>query len=249
MSRFLQKPHLPEDNVACMAVGEDYAPLLTPALENSGVRVLACPANPGVDARLRSHIDLSVLHLGGPRFVLAAYLRGTDFARALSALGAEIVFAEDGEGTAYPADARLCALLLGERLFHAPQITDSAVLKAGGFRQVPVRQGYAKCAVCPVSENAAITADGGMARALVEERIEVFKIGPGGVLLPGFDKGFFGGAVFPLAPDKLAVTGRLDALPDRERIELFLGKYGVRTVFLTDRPIFDVGSAVPVLEV
>ena len=248
MSRFLQKPHLPQGNVACVAVGEDCAPLLAPALKGFGVRILACPANPGVDVRLRSHIDLSVLHLGGPRFILAAHLRKTDFAKELSALGAEIIFAEDGEGAAYPADARLCALLLGERLFHVPKITDRAVLKAGGFRQVSVRQGYAKCAVCPVPANAAITADRGMARALMEEGIEVLKIESGGVSLSGFDEGFFGGAAFLLAPDTLAVTGRLDALPDRESIELFLGKCGVRTVFLTDRPIFDIGSAVPVLE-
>lgn len=248
MSRFLQKPHLPQGNVACIAMGEDYVTLLAPALKRSGVRVLACPPNPGVDVRLRSHIDLSVLHLGGPHFILAAYLRKTDFARELSALGAEIIFAEDGEGAAYPADARLCALLLGERLFHAPQITDRAVLKAGGFRQVSVRQGYAKCAVCPVSANAAITADSGMSRALTKEGIEVLKIESGSVSLSGFNEGFFGGAAFLLAPDTLAVTGRLNTLSDRNHIELFLGKYDVRTVFLTDRPIFDIGSAVPVLE-
>lgn len=248
MSRFLQKPHLPGGNVACIAMGEGYAALLAPALKKRGIRVLTCPVNPGVDMRLRSHIDLSVLHLGGPRFILAAYLRETDFAKELSALGAEIIFAEDGESAIYPADARLCALLLGKKLFHSPQITDHAVLKAGGFCQVPVRQGYAKCAVCPVSANAAITADGGMARALEKEGVGVLEIESGGVSLPGFNKGFIGGAAFLLSPDTLAVTGRPDALPDWKRIELFLGKYGIRTVFLTDRPIFDIGSAVPTLE-
>lgn len=245
MSRFPDRPHLPRSAVTLLALGEDYAPLLVPPLAAQGVRVLACPANPAVDPRLRSHIDLSVLHLGGRRFVLAPYLRGSEFAAALNALGAEMLFAEGPFGPVYPADARLCALVLGERLFHAREVIDPVVRRAAdGLRFVPVRQGYAKCAVCPVSETAAITADPGMAGVLRSEGCNVLQLMPGGVSLKGFSEGFFGGAAFLLAPDCLAFTGRADTLRDRETIEMFFGRFGIRTCSLTDFPLFDIGSCV-----
>lgn len=248
MTRFLDRPHLPRKSVELLAMGEDYAPLLAPALEARGVRVLACPANPDVDPRLRSHIDLSVLHLGGRRFVLAPYLRGSGFAAELTALGAELIFAEGAFGPVHPADARLCALALGDKLFHTSGVTDPAVVKAGSFRFVPVHQSYAKCAVCPVSETAAITADPGMARALRTAGCDVLQLAPGGVALTGFAEGFFGGAAFLLAPDILALTGRTDLLTDWKKVQTYLGNYAIETLYLTDMPIYDIGSCIILAE-
>lgn len=242
MSALLKAPHLPTGPVDTVAIGEDYVPLLAPALEARGVHVLACPANPAVDPRLRSHVDLSVLHLGGTRFVLAEYLRGSGFASALVSLGAEPVFAEDPVGPLCPADARLCALQIGNKLFHRPGVTDGAVLRADDFRFVPVRQAYAKCAVCPVSCSAAITADPGMADALRTSGIEVLRLSQGGISLPGFETGFIGGAAFLLSPDMLALTGRPKLVPNWDNVQTSLASRGIGVCVLTDLSIFDIGS-------
>ncbi len=248
MSRFLETPHLPSGRVEAAAIGEDYAPLLAPALAAYGVRVLVCPGNPDVDPRLRSHIDLSVLHLGGARFVLAAYLKGTAFSNELRRLGAQIVYARDSVGPLCPADARLCALVLGDRLFHAPGVTDAAVLQNASQRFVPVRQSYAKCAVCPVAPDEAVTADEGLARALRAEGITVFPLAPGGVLLPGYAEGFFGGAAFLLAPGVLALTGKPEMLSGWQSVQTVLDRRAIRAVELTASPIYDIGSAVILTE-
>lgn len=248
MSALLETPHLPTGTVDAVAIGEDCVPLLAPSLAARGVRVLSCPANPDVDPRLRSHIDLSVLHLGGPRFVLAAYLRGSTFAAELTSLGAEPVFAEDPVGAQCPADARLCALQIGDRLFHRHGVTDAAVLRADGFRFVPVRQAYAKCAVCPVSRDAAITADPGMASALRGEGIEVFSPAPTGVSLSGYETGFFGGASFLLSPDTLALTGRPELVPNWQQVQTSLASRGISVSVLSDLPIYDIGSCILLTE-
>ena len=50
---------------------------------------------------------------------------------------------------------------------------------------------------------------------------------------------------FKLSPERMAFTGRLDLHPDRARIEAYLRGRGVEPVYLTERPAFDIGSAVP----
>lgn len=47
----------------------------------------------------------------------------------------------------------------------------------------------------------------------------------------------------------MAFTGRLDRHPDWVKIGEFLYIRGISITFLTDRPAFDIGSAVPLTEV
>lgn len=238
-SDFLQFPNTPDGAVIALAVGERYAGLLSPCLAARGVRVLSLPKNPYVDGRLASHADLSILHLGKNRFLLSEYLRASHIAGELLAMGAELDFTPPPGRVGYPEDAALCALIIGRTAYHNPRLS---TLPAEGL--VSVRQGYAKCAVCPVSLSAAITSDAGLAAAMEGQGIEVLKIEAGHIALEGFDMGFIGGSAFLLSQSELAFTGRLDSHPDRARIEDFLQKRQIRPVFLTDRPVFDIGSAV-----
>ena len=70
------------------------------------------------------------------------------------------------------------------------------------------------------------------------------------IRLDGFEHGFIGGSAFKIAADKLCFTGVLDAFPEDEqnRILEFLEKKGIIPIYLTDRPVFDIGGAIPVLE-
>ena len=77
----------------------------------------------------------------------------------------------------------------------------------------------------------------------------MLEITPGFVELYGFREGFIGGAAFKLAPDIIAFTGRLTRHPDKALILDFLKKHGVSAVYLTDKPVFDVGSVIPVIEI
>ena len=45
-----------------------------------------------------------------------------------------------------------------------------------GYEIINVKQGYAKCSICVVSDNAIITADKGIAKAAIQNRIDVLEI-------------------------------------------------------------------------
>ena len=245
MEQFFKSPHLPDSKVRALIVGECYAARLSPALESFGVRVIPCPRNPYVDARLSYHSDLSVYHVGGKCFYLARHLRESELAKELEHLGASVRFSKARQGGEYPLDASLCALPLGDAVYHNAKICDELIVQSTS-RFENIKQGYAKCAVCPVSSDAAITADKGVARVLEKNGVRVLQVLPGGIVLDGFDEGFIGGSAFKIAPDVLAFTGSLDLHPDKEKIEEFLSECGVRPEYLTAGQAFDIGSAFPI---
>ncbi|NLH00554.1 MAG: hypothetical protein GX488_01410, partial [Clostridiales bacterium] len=227
---------------------EDYADEIGSALKKYSVKVLACPVNPYIDTRLRSHIDLSVFHFGDNRFLLSCVLNKSRFAEKLAEMGADIIFPASTPGAKYPDDARLCALAVGKLLFHNLKITDQNILDGTFGRYICVGQGYAKCAVCLVSETAAITADNGLAKTMRAAGMDVLLISSGNIELKGFSEGFIGGASFKIAPDTLAFTGSLDSHPDKREIEEFLKKHEVNPLYLTSKPVFDIGSVIPLSE-
>ena len=239
---------MPDGRVDCVIVGEAAEAYMKDALSPYGVRVITCPANALLDARLSSHVDLSLIHLSGNRLLVSDAVCRHAFAASLIKLGAELIAASTVLGDKYPQDCGLCALILGPKLFHNLKHSDKALLSETGYKHIHVNQGYTKCAVCIVSESAVITSDLGVAKRMRENGVDVLTISTGGIELEGYDTGFIGGAAFKLSKDKLAFTGVLDKCSDKERIEEFLAFHGIRTVYLTNRPLFDIGSIVPLTE-
>ena len=88
-----------------------------------------------------------------------------------------------------------------------------------------VQQGYTKCSICVVSENAIITSDIGIHCKAKESGIDSLLISPGYIDLPGYKYGFIGGASFKISDNVIAFTGSLDSHPDKDNIEHFLCKY------------------------
>lgn len=241
---FVKFPSLPSNKLEKVIIGEEYAEQLRPLLLNYGISVLTCPKNNLLDRRLSSHVDLSVLHLGGKRFCVSKAVAIPSFVSELSEMGAEIDLRSEPRGSTYPDDSKLCACLIGGNVYHN---SSASILKAtSGF--INVRQGYAKCATCVVTGNAAITSDNGIAKAMHSQGIEVLLISPGYIRLEGYESGFIGGSTFKLSQDTLAFTGSLYTHPDKDRIERFLLSHGVKHIYLSETKIFDIGSAIPLIE-
>lgn len=240
-AQLIKTPHLPQGKVGLAALGAKYREILEEPLQNLGITQLWLPDNEAVDPRLSGHADLMLLHLGGNLVVTSC---GGEIPQVLSALGFEIIRAAE-QGREYPADARLCACVVGVRCIHNFKISDPAI---SGFERVDVRQGYAKCCTCVVDEGSIITSDAGIAKAAARHGMDVLGIRPGFIKLEGFDTGFIGGAAFRISERALAFTGQLDSHPDKAKIEAYLRSHGIEPVYLTEQPVFDIGSAVLLTE-
>lgn len=111
-----------------------------------------------------------------------------------------------------------------------------------------MKQGYSKCSICVLSENAIITSDNVIHKRAVANGIDSLLISQGFIDLPGFDYGFIGGASFKISKNKIAFTGHLDKHPDKERIFSFLSLHNIKPVYITEKAVFDIGSGIQIVE-
>ena len=248
---FVTNPNLPGD-VKIVLIGEEYAQNLEIPLKNMGVIPIFVPNNPCVDNRIKGHADISVLHLGKNKLMLAPYLKGSGLDKKLSEIGMEIEYADIIQNPFYPNDAALNLCICGTKLIYNPKSVPSSIVDyltiEEGLEKLIVKQGYTKCSVCVVREDAIITSDEVIHKRAVEAGINSLKICEGYIELPGYDYGFIGGAAFKLSHDTLAFTGNLNNHPDKNNILNFLSLHNINTVYITEFPAFDIGSVIQIVE-
>ena len=246
----VKKPNLPE-RADTILIGEKYIELLESPLEKLGINAVPIPGNCFVDPRLSGHGDLSVLHMGEDMLWLAPHLRGSDFADQLRAMGFSLDYPDIAQSAVYPGDAQLNVCICGKSAICSKPIVPPEIIRqltSSGLEIINCRQGYAKCSVCIVTETAIITADRGVEDEARGVGLDVLLIVPGYIALDGFNFGFIGGSSFKISKGELAFTGSLDTHPSKNKILSFLNIHEVEAIYLTERPIFDIGSGIPITE-
>lgn len=202
-----------------------------------GHTVIPCPPHPVLDSAIASHPDMLLFPVRSGIFVHASY------AGALAAPLPLIPVVTKLEKL-YPHDVPLNAAPVGQYLVCRPDATAPKLLEyaqKNGMTVLPVRQGYAKCNVCIVSDRAAITEDASIAHALNGVGLDVLVISPGHVTLPGYAYGFIGGASGNDG-QHIFFCGDLSLHPDGKRIEAFCRAHQKNPISLASHALTDVGS-------
>ena len=156
----------------------------------------------------------------------------------------EMIISDENMGRDYPHDVLFNAAAVGDRLICRRDAVSGRVAELYGEENIiNVKQGYAKCSTCVVSDKAIITADVSIAEAAEKKGIDVLSVSPAGVRLDGYDCGFIGGAT---GADKENVyfCGNVDLHPDGDKIKEFCEKHGKRAVSLSERSLYDYGTLI-----
>lgn len=245
MERFIDTPHLPRGYVRRIILGEKYKNVLEKALLEHNLRPTWLKCNENVDERLSGHCDLMAAHLGGNRIAVIESRKN----ECEQINNTELIKIKVPDEPSYPHDAKLNFCIVGDKLIYNPRSIDTAALTyIIKHKQIICRQGYTKCSVCVVDENSIITADAGIAHAAVNAGIDVLSVSEKLVTLDGFEHGFIGGASFKISRNEMVFTGIIDDEAQRVQIETFLGERGIKALYLTERKLFDIGSAIPITE-
>ncbi len=190
------------------------------------------------------HTDIQIHHLGKNRFVCAPEC----YNHYKSILpDADIIKGSKPLSEKYPADIPYNAATFGDFLICSAACTAIEILSeylSLNRKILNVKQGYAKCSICPINSNAIITADKGIYKTATANGIDVLLIEPGCIELYGME-GFIGGASGLIAPDMLAVNGNIKTHKNCNEIISFCKKYGVEVVSLNQGKIVDIGSIIP----
>ena len=192
----------------------------------------------------RDHADMQCLIIDDTAFVLSCC---QSLANALSS-AYNVVLCGDGISGRYPDNVALNAAVVGKYVICKTDSLDDKVeeyCRERDYELINVRQGYAKCSCAAVSDNALITADMSIYRALRDTGIETLPIGQGSVRLEGAEYGFIGGASgYNRAENTLYFCGNIDAHPDSEDIRAFCRNHGTDIICLSDGALTDIGGII-----
>ncbi len=240
---FIKTPNLPENKVTLACVGD--FPEIKEALKKEGINTLSF-YNPELNEEVCKHQDMLLCHIGGKNIFLDAFQN-----KAVLEEEGFSVFSPNRLQRDYPYDVKL-NVAVGKSLFiYNPKTIDPLLfekLSYYGYTGYETKQGYSKCSVCFISENAAITEDASIYEALKSSYIDTLLISKGDIYLSPKHYGFFGGSTGKTDKHTLAITGSLCTHRDEMAIRSFCEKHGVSIKELTQGKIIDIGGIIPLKE-
>lgn len=144
----------------------------------------------------------------------------------------------------YPYDIAYNTCAIGEyavckESHTAPEIIEE--YNRLNYKIIDTKQGYAKCSLCIVDSETAITSDGGLYKQLTSIGLNILKIRPGYIHL-GNMQGFIGGASGLIKPNLLTFNGDISTHPDYFNIKDFCKNSGVEILSLNNGELVDIGS-------
>lgn len=247
MTKLIKTPCLPEYNVTNCLIGEKYVDEIN-ELKELGVETLTLKGGSLIDEEIRYHADINAFNFGNGHVLLNSGATGED---ELKKIGITASFYDKQICSPYPQDIPLNVAFTGNNIIcnsnnSAKEIIDFA--KLNNIEIIHTKQGYSKCNLCIVSENAAITEDEGLACLLKKYQFNVLLISTGDIYLSNKHYGFLGGASCKIAPDKMYFSGDLTQHKDYETIINFLDLYNVKPIFNKSRKLTDFGGIIQLTE-
>ncbi len=242
MSSFITTPNLPEERISLAAAG-NY-PAIISALHGMGIATVSLEDR-NLPDEVSRHQDMLMCHTGGNKIFLSPDISPSPLTdEGFSVQTAEKLLFY------YPDDVKLNVAVSRDFFIYNPKTADRTLINElllSGRKGIETKQGYTKCSVCFVTENAVITEDPSIHKALQNTDVHVLLISKGDVLLSGAHYGFFGGATGKIDSTTLAVTGSLRYHSDGDIIKDFCRTHGVEIKELTDGRIIDIGGILPLI--
>ncbi len=216
------------------------------ALKRIGHTPILMPPAGFLSDAVASHTDMLIFIGFGRLFCHAQYYKYNkelvDNILSISAL--ELTISNEKTNKQYPYDVLFNACLVGNKLICNTKTVSKLITEAAqaqNYTIIDVPQGYTKCSVCPVNNNTIITSDKAIARACMQNGLNVLLISEGNISLPPYDHGFIGGASGP-CDNAVYFCGSLETHPDGDRIKKFCAENGAEVVCLSNGILQDVGT-------
>lgn len=245
MIEFVKLPHLPTKPVKTVLIGT-YDDKIRDFIASFCPCVWQIDLSKNLDMRIAHHVDLKVLHLLENTFVVD--YSALSLIDKMKKAQANVTLSSNAITSPYPNDCALNSVIIGKSAFVCEKATDKKVisfLKENSYDIIWVKQGYTKCSVLPINENAFITDDVAICQKGQENGFDCLFVEKGDVFLDGFDYGFIGGCAGLIDKNHLLFFGDISKHRNFASIELFLQKHGCVFDYISDFPLTDIGSIVP----
>lgn len=246
---FIKNAYLPQSRVDYLIAGNGIKPFEI-ELSNLNVNILKTEQNEFISKPVSSHADLVVNHLGNNNFLLEKGQTSLKF--QLEKSGAKCQIIEERVSGDYPTDCLLNCIVTKSNIICNEKCVSKQIVEYAMRNQlqiINVNQGYSKCSICPVYENAYITDDIGIYNCLKAYNNDVLLVKKGSVKLNGYNYGFIGGCCGKLSNDIIAFCGDVKKHSDYNEIKSFTANYNINLLSLSNNDLIDIGSLIPISEI
>ncbi len=215
-------------------------------LKRLGMDVIKTVKCKEVDDSISYHPDIVMHPLKHDTLVVApnvfAYYR-----EALEPFKIKIIKGEKTLESKYPDDIAYNVARLKGTAIHNFKYTDPVLkyyLEKENIKLINVRQGYSKCSLALISDDIAITSDKLIYDKLITMGYKILFIKHGHIKLEGQNYGFIGGTSGSISKNEVMFSGKLNEHPDAENIKSFLDEEGIKTEFLSNGTVNDIGTII-----
>lgn len=212
------------------------------ALEKLNITVIPTLKIDGLYDAVATHADIQIHYVGNNCFISAP--QTYEYYKNYMPQECTLIKGQKSIGSKYPYDVWYNAAVLKDYVICNATYTDKTVLDKHNKEIINVKQGYSKCNICVVGDNAIITSDSGIAKAVTQSGVDVLPISQGHIELRNFDYGFIGGATGLIDNHILAVNGDINYHPDNEQIKKFCSDRNIDIVPLKDGNLVDIGTII-----
>lgn len=243
---FCNFPNLPNKKVKS-AVIADFDSEISEFVKSFDIELFFTEKNSTIDSAIAFHADVNCFYLGGGKIIIDN--SQLELIKVLKIQKLNVINPKNPVSGAYPNDCRLNCAAIGSKLIAKHTSVDSNVLKEFSKENVlNVSQGYAKCSVAIVNENAIITDDSSIYSVCVKNGFDSILIGKGSVFLSEHDYGFIGGACGLIDKNKMIFFGDITKHSDYLKISDFLKKHKCEFFYLSGHALTDIGGMIAIEE-
>ncbi len=210
-------------------------------LSNEGLNIIKIPKSNNLYDAISGHPDIQLNIINSKKIILA---KNSNLSlEILNKHHIEFEYSSKELEEKYPKNIFLNAVNLKNFFIHNLKFTDKNLLKHVSDKElINIKQGYSKCSIAIVNNNALITSDLGIYNALKKYPIDILLIPAGDIVLPGLSYGFIGGTCGLISEDKMAFFGNLKNHSYGNDIKNFLFKHNVEPIYLDEGKLIDRGS-------
>lgn len=217
----IENPSIPKKSVTLAVVSE-----CVDKVEN--IELIKVGKNKNIFSPISNHPDVNLCYAGNNTVFVAC--EQTQLVSTLKNKGFNVIQIDEELHTEYPCDSLLNVAVFGNTAILNKNTASKKLqnyLCNNNFNIIEVKQGYSKCSVLPIAENAVITTDEIICKKLSESNIDCLKVSPNGIKLDGYDYGFIGGCGGMISENELYFFGDITTHIDYLRIADFLKKHNI----------------------
>ncbi len=244
---FIKSPNLPNNKIKYAICDSRIGEAISTELNSLEISVISVPQNKILHEPVSAHPDMQILHLGGGNFLsdisILDLLNIKEISICEKFNNRRVAYEL---GREYPNDVLFNAVIMGKYIIcNKKTVCNEIFLLEKEI--INVNQGYTKCSVAVVNDDAIITDDISIYKS-VSGKIDALYVEHGLVELNGYNYGFIGGACGKISKNILAFYGSIQKCKQYNDIKLFCSNHNVECISLSNKPLYDFGSLIPIIE-